>query len=59
MEEYLAYMLGARGSEDQILQKLQMLREQLQEMISLRIDMNEFIALIFFCDFDFEKYLGL
>ncbi len=57
MEEYFRLQSDNSMQELNLRNRLLTVKEQLQQYLTIKIDMEEFINLIFFCDFDFEKYL--
>lgn len=57
MEEYFKLQCENTHQEMNLRNRLIKIKEQLQQFVTLQMDMYDFTNLIFFCDFDFEKYL--
>lgn len=57
MEEYFKLQCENTHQEMNLRNRLIKIKEQLQQFVTLPMDMYDFTNLIFFCDFDFEKYL--
>ena len=57
MEEYFRLHCENTHQEMNLRSRLTNIKDQLQDFVTLKMDMYDFINLVFFCDFDFEKYL--
>ena len=56
MEEYF-HIQPSANHELMLRNRMIDIKDRVQEIVSLNMDMADFINLMFFCDFDIEKYL--
>lgn len=57
METYLRMQSTNLKAEFNLKAKMNQLRAEVEKAANLPVDINEFIQLVFFNDFNFEKYL--
>lgn len=57
MEEYLQKCFLQSDLMPDLVSKMEEHLQAVREMAVIELDMTEYLSLIFFCNFDFQKYL--